>query len=641
MPKRYFAYTDQTAGAADLESRLVHYNTKATAGYVGNSVADDRNVLNTLLNVTMQPNGGILDVTGVPRIASALAIPSNVQLRFINGAFLAPDGGVTVTHNGELAYTRRKIFGGGGAVVFGTGSSISKVWPAWWGAAGDNVTDSSAALQSAATAAPDNSTIAFGNGTFLLGAGGMRLLNKTNVHVRGFNAKVRLTAAGTLVSGAGNPCSILLDNCTRCTISGFEIDGNAKLSDHIALKTCTDCVVEKNVCYTGGFNGLITTFGGTRNTIRNNNVSLGLGGIVHGIYAGDYTALKLETDVAIINNVSRGNQGDGIVCVSVGGLIKGNRCFSNFSGIIVAGFGGFSAARLTISLNVCKGNSAHGIQSDVIWATDADTPSDILIKGNVCSDNAGAGIYALRVLRWTISGNTCRDNVTAGIVVGRFSRVSLSANICCDTRVGGARTQLQGISIIAENGINSSELSVLANICSNNAQNGISAGNVAAETIDSGVFTGNICNGNGTRGIDITEATAGSLTKFVVTGNVAQNNTTIDIRCTILDLALGDNQFTTNTSLDAYTFTNLAATPSVKGARKMFKCANAGATVITNFLNPTVGQVIRVWFSTANTTINAGGNFVLKGALNLAPVPGNAVMEFMWIGVWLEISRNF
>lgn len=119
-------------------------------GTIGNTIADDRNALDTLVNVTMQPNGGDLDIVGVPRIGSALVIPANVRLRFVKGAYLAPDLGVTVTHNGTLAPTLKKIFGGGGVVAL-AGGTVSTFFFEWWGVKGDG-TDETIGMLAALTA---------------------------------------------------------------------------------------------------------------------------------------------------------------------------------------------------------------------------------------------------------------------------------------------------------------------------------------------------------------------------------------------------------------------------------------------------------------------------------------------------------
>jgi hypothetical protein len=151
MAKRYIGYTDVSQGAADLESRFVAANTKAL-GFAGDTVTDDRNKLDTLANVTLQPNGGEIDVIGAPRIAANVTIPANVRLNFRNGAYLAPDGGVTVTINGPINRQLEKKFGGGGTILFGAVKKVPYVCPEWWGSTGDGVVDDFAPLSKAVVA---------------------------------------------------------------------------------------------------------------------------------------------------------------------------------------------------------------------------------------------------------------------------------------------------------------------------------------------------------------------------------------------------------------------------------------------------------------------------------------------------------
>jgi hypothetical protein len=165
MSKRYMGYSDRAIGYADLETRFSSYNTKAEA-FVGDSVTDDRLKLHTLVNVTMQPNGGQLDVVGVPRVASNVTIPSNVTLRFVDGAYLAPDVGVTITHNGRVNSTPKKIFGGGGIVSLA--GAIAQVFPHWWGATGDGVTDDTNAIKAMILATPLGPRTEWLGGSFLV-----------------------------------------------------------------------------------------------------------------------------------------------------------------------------------------------------------------------------------------------------------------------------------------------------------------------------------------------------------------------------------------------------------------------------------------------------------------------------------------
>lgn len=156
MPNQtYIGWTSRDTtkkGYADLDTRFSSYNTKAE-GLVGDSVADDRAALNTLVNVTMQPNGGTLDVVGVPRIASNLTIPGNVKVRFLSGAYFAPDVGITLTIAGAFDRSAAKKFGGGGLISFAGNTTIKDVYPQWWGATGDGVTADTASLLSAIAAA--------------------------------------------------------------------------------------------------------------------------------------------------------------------------------------------------------------------------------------------------------------------------------------------------------------------------------------------------------------------------------------------------------------------------------------------------------------------------------------------------------
>jgi hypothetical protein len=158
MNKTYVGWTSRDTtkkGYADLDTRFSSYNTKAE-GLVADSVADDRNALNTLANVTMQPNGGQLDVVGVPRIASNITIPKNVKLRFLAGAYLAPDVGATVTILGAIAPTFDQIFGGPGtpanSISFTGNRRQQGIHAVWFGVQADDATDDTAPMKAAAFA---------------------------------------------------------------------------------------------------------------------------------------------------------------------------------------------------------------------------------------------------------------------------------------------------------------------------------------------------------------------------------------------------------------------------------------------------------------------------------------------------------
>lgn len=91
-------------------------------------------------------------------VSSNLTIPSNIAVRFVNGAVIQPASGVTVTLQSMPIAAPRQIFdiSLGGTVTFSNCSG--EIRPEWWGArAGQDITS---ALQAAVTAAcATNSTV--------------------------------------------------------------------------------------------------------------------------------------------------------------------------------------------------------------------------------------------------------------------------------------------------------------------------------------------------------------------------------------------------------------------------------------------------------------------------------------------------
>lgn len=108
-------------------------------GITGDSVTNDFGSFNTLANVTMQPNGGRIILTGIVRIGNDLTIPSNVTVDYTEGARLAPDLGVAITHNGPIKANKTQIFGTTGRIKFTGNYSLKHVYPEWWGAKADAV----------------------------------------------------------------------------------------------------------------------------------------------------------------------------------------------------------------------------------------------------------------------------------------------------------------------------------------------------------------------------------------------------------------------------------------------------------------------------------------------------------------------
>jgi hypothetical protein len=86
-------------------------------------------------------------------VSANLTIPSNISVVVLKGGSFAISAGATLTLNGSFEAGLFQVFSGSGAVAFGLGSTRA-LFPQWWGAVGDGVTNSTAGIQAALTAAP-------------------------------------------------------------------------------------------------------------------------------------------------------------------------------------------------------------------------------------------------------------------------------------------------------------------------------------------------------------------------------------------------------------------------------------------------------------------------------------------------------
>lgn len=512
-----------------------------------------------------------------------------------------------------------------------------------FGAVGDGVTNDAAAIQLAVNAATANQTVYFPPGTYAVGSAGIAVTSKTGVTLLGDGAIIKITDISLLTTALG-AATIRLSGCTRSGVRGLEIDGNSIASSGIGLTGCTECFVDGVTVYSSGVNGQITSAGGgLRNEFTNNTVYSAIG-TSRGLWLGNVNATDMETDIYIASNIVRNNPASGIVVSSVGGRVIGNHCLTNEgSGIVIPGANGYSTKNLTVSGNFCVDNLFYGIQSDVIYSTDADLTANINVTGNVCNSNnrgIGGGIYCLNSQRWTVSNNVCNDNVYSGIQCDdRARNITVVGNTCNDTRSGGSRTQQTGIRCNAQAAANYGVL-IADNTCSNNTVSGISLATVTPYTLSSVVISGNICYANSSRGIFVAEAAAGEMSEFVVANNVCGSNTTHDLRLSLRDVAIGSNRYSTSQEVEYRDLDSNSTTPNVPG-RLNWRANNSIATTITAFNGGINGQQIIIRGANGNTTIAHGGLIVNNGAINVT-IPNDGTISYMRQGtVWREIFRSF
>lgn len=517
-----------------------------------------------------------------------------------------------------------------------------------YGAVGDGVTDDASAVQDAIDSSPSNTEVIFPNGTFLIGASGLSINGKSKFRLTGIGATIKLDAVATQTLATFGSTAISVDSCSDVTVSSLHIDGNAKASNLIGLRNCTDCKIVGNECYDGGVNALIFSVGGTRNRFIDNNTHDAIGA-ARGLWIGNINTVEHENDPAIRGNRSYSNPATGIGGTATGAIIDGNHSLDNAGAGIALGAvdSPDNYRRTVISNNICRGNSFHGIQSDA--STDAQYSEHVTVTGNICEENAAAGIYVLRARDWVVSNNICRDNDfdgtgnSNGIEVDRAKRVVVSGNLCEDTRSGGSRTQEIGIRVVAQvAALDIEDVLVVGNICRNNTTSGINVSNSGSGTISGVSIFGNMANDNAINGINVTHASAGNVTEITVVGNHCQGNGTSDLRVDPHDAVISGNRYTLSpagTMAFYPTFTDSDTTPSVKG-RKLFRCANTGATTITTFDDGVPGQEITIVFTNSNTTVTDGGNLLLAGAANFTS-SGDDTLSLAFDGTnWRETARS-
>jgi hypothetical protein len=92
-------------------------------------------------------------------VASNTTVTSNITLWFLGAGQLSPNAGVTITLNGPVQAPLTKIFAGGGTVTMGR--LVPTVYPQWWGAVADGVTDDAVAINAAVAATPSAGHVHF------------------------------------------------------------------------------------------------------------------------------------------------------------------------------------------------------------------------------------------------------------------------------------------------------------------------------------------------------------------------------------------------------------------------------------------------------------------------------------------------
>lgn len=608
-------------------------------------------VNNTMRQIMADVKGGVGITVNTTALMTAMTVAKLSDNNVISVTNYATDGD---EGGGLFFYDSSSVATANGGTIFapdsGAGRFIrvdqDKLTFDMFGAVGDGVADDAAAWQAAIDSITQGVISGVPGKTYGIGAAGVTLTSQSDICLNLTGSVVKLLAVTTPTITGFGAVGILFDTCTNCGIVGGEFDGDSKAVNFIGFDTCTDCYNLTSEVHTSGVLGQIISSGSTRLTIEGNEAHSGIG-TSRGIWLGNTNAAALETDIRVNDNIARNNPATGIVITSNGGVVQGNRCITNEgSGLICSGANGFTTSNVTVSGNYLKDNLFHGFQSDVVFSTDADLTNGLVIADNICIDNnrgTGSGIFMVNSLRCIVKGNTCTNNGNSGIQGdGRTRKITISGNQCSDTRVGGARTQINGIRLQASSASTFGAV-VSGNTCDNNTTEGILLRSDTGFNYTDVTITGNICT-DSNRGIFVNPAAGTTISRVVIDGNICDGNSTFDMRIDNDDVVLGNNKYGAQQGYNNLTFTDLDTTPSVAG-RPRFREANTGATTITDFDDGAEGQEMYVVFTTNNTTLtHADGKLELKGLVSVTPgATSNAdIMGFTFqFNFWIETYRNF
>lgn len=369
---------------------------------------------------------------------------------------VANDAGVIPVCVGEENY-RSSTHGWVGPVntaLAGIASSaVFNVKDPRYGAVGDGVTDDTAAIQAADTAAAvAGGTVFFPPGTYAAAA----LSISSGVVWKGAGMGLSVL----LATGSGSPVLLNINAATNVYVEGLTFDGNTGTvtSFNNVTQTFNASRVLFHRCEWRNCRGIaLLVSGGDKVGVTYSRFKdCGTYNLTSSLDADRRQAVAFTgtdspyvdhcefddvgldavsmatgcTDVRVTwNRIGTGYAGSIYVSTAVGGAITGNRVSNGANG--GNGIDVPSSTDLAIANNRCRGCGAAGILL-------AGNCADITLTGNICSNNWMGGTSAHR------GGITLSAEATETL-----SNVSLSGNICFDDQGAGSVTQRYAIGIIS------------------------------------------------------------------------------------------------------------------------------------------------------------------------------------------------
>ena len=291
-------------------------------------------------------------------VSTNQTLPSNINFIALKGCIITVDAGVSLTINSFEAgiYPTFNTISG---IDFGD-SAVDRIYPQWWGAVGDAVTDDTTAFTGAEASIPANGgTIFVPEGSYVKG----RTVPQTNTTFE-FDAGAKMiqkTAASNIWRIQG------VDN-VHFYGNGCEFDGSTS----------------------GATSAVFQFANATNSSIRDVRITSSAA-TEDGIYIGGAGVGEYSENILVKGCVIDGSKRNGISVVDARHVIIDGNEIKNVTGSPGAGID--------------------------VEANDYDQAQDIIIINNNLHDNAGYGMLAVFGERVRIRDNTVYDNGAGGIAV--------------------------------------------------------------------------------------------------------------------------------------------------------------------------------------------------------------------------------
>ena len=170
-------------------------------------------------------------------VTANLTIPATLTLQFIQGGIITVNSGITLTINGPIDAGLYQIFNcvGTGKVVFG--GPLNGIYPQWFGAVCDGVTDDAAAIQKVIDCAPiTGGTIYFTNLCAVKSE--LNFSGKTYLTLAGLSPVVNgapSTGSGIVYTGTSSRSVLWMVGARYMTVKNMEISAVATTPPNVII----------------------------------------------------------------------------------------------------------------------------------------------------------------------------------------------------------------------------------------------------------------------------------------------------------------------------------------------------------------------------------------------------------------------